>query len=363
MNRSRWTGRDAGVSDVIGFILITAIALVSVTLVLLGGQPTLERLQSGQEVQAIAASMNSLDHEVESLITGAPASTTPTWRVSMGRGSVNLNDTGHVWTVAVDLGSGINLEFGSLDDGDNLVCVKDNGSTSISDPQVRAFLHTASSVSQITGASVASGCGAGEWQLDVVSNIAGNSTEVRFHDGSPSSTPVLHRVYFIDSGAVIWSEGGQEVAYENTAVILRQPNGLVMDQRPSLRPPQETGSSSSPKSSIFVRVIKLNGTLGLSGQTSATVLLDSDGNHIRLANGDVERVQIYPPPRYREAWTRMLDDDTLGYPYTVSQNSLANPATRAFCDKAAATSCDPDGTALDELAISIVETNVRLEVD
>ncbi|MDX1610719.1 MAG: hypothetical protein R3185_00005, partial [Candidatus Thermoplasmatota archaeon] len=104
----------------VGFILITAIALISVTVVLLGGQPTLERLQAGQESEAMIGYMGDLEQEVTGLITGSPASTTPAWRVAMASGSLHLDQEGHIWGFTVDLTTN-SLEWDSLHDGDNQV--------------------------------------------------------------------------------------------------------------------------------------------------------------------------------------------------------------------------------------------------
>lgn len=376
-------GPDVGVSHVVGFILITGISIVSIAVVLLGGGPTLERLQAGQETQSMTQAMVGLSEEIGNLVTGAPASTTPSWRVAFSQGTISLNQTGHVWGYAVDLHSDHRIDWGSLQNGDGTIKAHLASSSDIASPGVSAWSYDGATETQLTSASLTDTSTWSDGQTRTIELTSSPSTfELGSVDGIKvhikDDTTVVAKAFFFDTGAVVWesSTGGQvrEVAYENSGILVRQDDGVILRNTPTLRPPADTGTQSTEKRSLFFRVIGLDGSASTGGQTSVTLLMDSGGNHARYSQADVERIQVYPPPRYDVGWHRLLTDELAGFPYsatcslggsgTAPDCTSAGSAFYAHCDKtsAGADSCGP-GTDLEALSVSLVHTMVTVTED
>ncbi len=332
----------------------------------------------------MTSSMNGFSEEVAGLVTGAPASTTPSWRAAFARGTVSLDRAGHVWGYAVDLDDTARFNWGSLHDGDDEIQVNITAG-SVADPQVDAWTYSGSSITSVS-ASISTPAtpwtdgiatvtlNAGSPGTPGISDDDIDGIEIHLKDGADD---VLAKGFFFDTGALVYENavGGQnqEVVYENTGVLIRHDDGVVLRNTPSLRPPQETGTTADPKRTVFFRVISLDGSASSAGQTSVTLLLDSGGNHARYSKADVERVQIYPAERYMEGWHRLLTDEPAGFPYQAGcslAGSGTPPActdtgsqTYLWCDKDGADSCDVDDGSLDALAVSIVHTIVTVEED
>ncbi len=372
-------GPDVGVSNVVGFVLITGISLLTISVVLLGGAPTLERVQSGQEVQSMTHAMNGLSEEVSTLVTGSPESTTPSWRTAFSRGTVSLNQTGHVWGYAVDNHEDHRIDWGSLHNGDGTIEAYLASPSSVASPSATVSTYDGAKKTELGTAGFADGSSWADGEtrtIDLVKGISDDDIdgiEVTVKDGST----VIAKAFFFDTGAVIYSNAAgsqvQEVAYENSGVMVRQDQGVVLRNTPALRPPQETGTDKDPKRSVFFRVISLDGSASSGGQTSVTLLLDSGGNHARYSQADVERVQIYPAARYVDGWHRLLTDEVAGFPYTADCSlagsgtapdcTSAGSATYLSCDKDGADSCDVDDGDLEALSVSLVHTIVTVEED
>lgn len=347
--------RDQGAESVIGFVLIFGIALAAITVVLLGGTPVLDKVQSEQETDSLARFMNDLDTEISGLISGAPAGATPVWRVSMARGDLHLED-GHVWAYAIDqdddAGAGRSLGYAGFHGGTTTFTIVNEGAA-LADLRATGLLWDGSGSTPVT-VTVPSSLGAGASATVTLSQaMERRSIEVQFYEGASSVIPFA-RVWLVDAGAVVWeiSAGGalKEVTYQNTGVIHRQGDAMAFVNDPRVRPPVER---SSDVDDVFLRIVNLNGNVEVSGRSSTEVLLSSGGNHARFTGSEVNRVQIYPSEQHDAAWVRLLDSDELGYTFTVdSVGSGADEAERA--------TYAPSGGKT--LATGFVETPVQLEV-
>lgn len=322
--------------------------------------------------------MNGLSEEVSALVTGSPESTTPSWRVAFSRGTVSLNQTGHVWGYAVDLDEP-RLDWGSLHNGDGTIeAYLSSSSSGITSPEVSACEYKGASADvNCTTSTPTSPWGSGESRTINLPHGPSHDDVDGIWIHIKNDTTVVAKAFFFDTGAVIYSNAAgsqvQEVAYENTGVLVRQDEGVVLRNTPALRPPQETGTDTDPKRSVFFRVISLDGSASSGGQTSVTLLLDSRGNHARYSQDDVERVQIYPAARYVDGWHRLLTDDVAGFPYedacslagtgTPPACTDAGSAAYLYCDKDGADSCDVDDGTLEALSVSLVQTLVTVGDD
>lgn len=110
---------DGGASPVVGFVLVLGIALTAMTIVFLWGAPTLDSVQSSQTAAAADREFNSLSREVETLLAGAPAATTPIWSPTLTRGAITVTNEPRVWAAGFNAGPTTVFEWGDVSDGDN----------------------------------------------------------------------------------------------------------------------------------------------------------------------------------------------------------------------------------------------------
>ncbi len=362
---------DQAADSVIGFILITSIALAAITIVLMSGGPALDRVQSSQESDAMVRFMGDLDAAVSSLISGAPAGSAPVWQVSMARGSLSLDDDGHLWLITADRrdpgGKEYALQFHSFSDGDQTFTLY-NAGEDLTGLEATATVwdgadDEATSVT-LDGASSTNVAEDTTAVIELGVPLSGETIELLFFEGDPDSVPPIARVWFVDAGAVEWRSATSDsrVLYESSAIVADEDGGTVFHNTPRIRGPSVKGDGSE---SIFVRIVKFDGSATVAGRTTTEVLLSSGGNHARFSHGDVERVTLYPPIDLQAAWigedctnpTGRLADDTLGYSYTV----MCNPGgdehePLAYRDINSLTGASP------QLSVTLVETLITLEV-
>lgn len=358
MKLSRKCKRDDAADTVIGFILITLVALVAITLVLIGGEPALERVQSGQEADSMLRYFGDLETEVSGLITSSPAGATPVWRVAMPRGDLELRGA-HVWAYAVDLevaGNTYRFDYAGFGDGDDRMSIQNpaTGSTSLAaGARIDFYQHQGAVETALGTHSFAGGFPTGSVEaVTLPIALEDNVLELRLFRDATDTTPVA-RVWFIDTGAMVWHlpVGGtnQRVAYENSGVISEQGNAAFVYNEPKLRQPK---ARSATIDDVFFRAINLDGTVSAAGRSATDVLLVSGGTHSRFSSSDVDRVQIYPALHWQTPWTQLLDEDTLGYTYTIATHAFASDGQQVATYEAGAKT----------LATSFVETDIILEV-
>jgi hypothetical protein len=361
--------QDGGASEVIGFVLVTAIVIVASTMVLMWGEPALDRVQSHEEVDSMIRYFSVLESEISGLASGAPEGSTPTWRLAMPRGEMHLDSNPHVWAFVVDLPPPVGVgdhhfSVGAFADGDAAFTLRNLGDTVVT-PSARAFSFAGAIQTSLDDPAIA-----GPWtnggdrdkaitlELGGADQaLAGGSFEVRIYDDLLSDDEPIARIFFIDSGALVWAlpAGGDldRVIFENTGVIAEQDDVPLLHNNPRIPGPRTRDDGDAE--SVFVRVIRLSGSLSLSGRSTGEVLLGGGGNHGRFAAGAIERVSIYPAATFAEAvWKDFLDDDLLGNTYTVTSEAFgAETVWRAYRD------ADDANVAL---SATLVETPVSMEV-
>jgi hypothetical protein len=352
-------GHDRGADTVVGFVLVTGISLLMISVVMLMGAPALEQVQSRQQTDSMIGSFQRLDRGVSTLLSGAPAGTTPAWQVSMADGSMSLDEGGkHLWGYNANIdrnGNTYEVWFGEYADGDDQVKIHNNGTAFGSDEfQLEAYRYEAGEevaqhIFNRTSLSAGSNFTINDpafWDLE------GHSTQFKIFDRGNSNPdrPVAH-AWFIDGGAVEWelSRGGSmtRILDQNTAIVAAIDGGQVMHNTPRLRAPDDSGEGTED---VFVRVVKLEGALATGGRSSTEVLVSSQGNHERVASGNATKVQIYPPTSMSEAWERYLTNEKAGFTYTWEDGFSV------FDGKEAAVWY----TSNDRLSTSLVETTVTL---
>lgn len=351
---------DEGADTVIGFVLVTGISLVMISVVMLMGAPALEQVQSRQQVDSMVSSYQRLDRGVSTLLSGAPAGTTPSWQVSMAAGSLSLNEGGeHVWGVVANRhqeGGDYRFWFGEYADGDGEIVVENDGEDVSQFELTATRWDTDSEEEDETSATTTLNSGNtfrfGDDVTEDLWNLAGNATQFRLRDTSnePGNRTVAH-AWFIDAGAVDWTLSRSDqirLLYQNTAILADIDDGQVLHNMPRLRSPDTDGSEDS----VFVRVVNLNGTIAVGGRSTSDILLSSEGNHGRISTSNATEVQIYPPTSMHDAWERHLKDDDVGLGY-----SWMDDASRPFVGEESAAFFQ---TSEDEMTATLVETTVQM---
>jgi hypothetical protein len=354
--------RDLAADTVIGFVLVTGISILMISVVMLMGAPALEQVQSRQQVDTMVGSYQRLDRGVSTLLSGAPAGTTPSWQVSMADGSLSLDDGGdQIWVFAVNRhqeGGDYEFWFGNYSDGDGKLDVKYSSGPSIPSGQFKmtgvrwdkeedvdsnSETHTGSSFDpgddyEITDAV--------DWEL------AGHVTQVKLEDQSnEDGNETVAEAWFIDAGAVEWELRRSQIIrlyYQNTGILADIDDGQVLHNTPRLRAPDTDGETDS----VFIRIVNLNGTVAVGGRSTSEILLSSEGNHPRVSTSNVTQVQLYPPTSMIEAWERHLTSDITGTAYDWDESDAV------FGPNEGAAFFDASG---DEMSATLVETKVVMD--
>lgn len=356
---------DTAASEVVGYVLITGISILAITAVMLTSGPALEKVQSSQQHDAMLRYFHDLDQGFSMLLSGVPSGSTPVWSVSMSQGSISLDSGGdQIWVYATDKDIADNpgspgssertLWYRGFSDGDPTFTADLDGSSLSNSLAVEAYRWQGATKTELSTSISGS---APEW--DISATLGGkdvylddNTTEWRFYDTSnPSnpSGPPFARAWIIDGGAVEWQRSGadfQRILYQNTAIVALIDDGQVMHNDPRLKEIDTSGSTDH----AFIRLANIDGTVSLGGQTSASVLLSSEGNHPRHASSKIEQVQLYPPTSTTTAWKRLLTDADTGYGYEW----IADP------DSGGGEPAAIHNDGGNHISVTMVETNVHM---
>lgn len=311
---------DQAASEVVGYVLVTGISVLAITVVMLTGGPALEEIRSSQQHDSMLGYFHDLDAGFSMLLSGSPAGSTPVWRVSMSSGSISLDQgQGHVFVYAIDQEDTQEFWYHNFSDADDTFNIEQSQGSLSNTLNVQAWSWEGATKTKIS--ATASSTPAGNWEITLGEAIEGRSIEIAVHDGAPGSTKPIARAWMIDTGAVEWTRGGAEqkrILYQNTGIFtIKSDDQHVLHNHPRIREPENAGTDGMH---LFVRVAKIDGTVSLGGRSTASVLISSDGNHARHSSSDVSRVQLYPPSAAKVAWKRFLTDDALGYTYAWDDN-------------------------------------------
>jgi hypothetical protein len=352
---------DAGADTVIGFVLVTGISILMISVVMLVGAPALEQVQSRQQVDSMVGSYQRLDRSVSTLLSGAPAGTTPSWQVSMADGSLTLDEGGtQIWGFAANRwqeNQEYEFWFGEYDDGDSQVKILNAGPATNGDLRVEITRWENDDDKTTDTETIAGGLGnGGEHDVNALTwDMAGQSTQIKLKDlGNEDGNRTVAHAWFVDAGAVEWSlsRGGEmkRLFYQNTGILADLDEGQVMHNPPRLRAPDDDVAGEE---SVFVRIVNLDGALSVGGRSTTDVLLSSEGNHARLSSGNATQAQIYPPTETLTAWKRHLAtaDDGLGYSWEDGKSVFTSSEAAAYYDAPASS---------DEIAVTLVETTVEM---
>lgn len=370
MGSSKAAGRrDLAADTVVGFVLVTGISLLMMSVVMLMGTPALEQVQSRQQVDSMIGSYQRLDRGVSTLLSGAPAGTAPAWQVSMAEGSLSLDEGGdHLWGFVVNRWQqGETYEFwiGDYADGDDQLVIENNGPHIASDDfQIKATRWEADDDVAVDTTKRTEFPDDATYTLDDSSfdsgtfwDLEGHTTHLKLMDlGNDVGNETVAHVWLIDGGAVEWEQtrGGSmmRLLYQNTGIVADMDEGQVLHNTPRLQPPDEEVAGEEK---VFVRVVNLQGAFSVGGRSTTEVLLSSEGNHPRISTANATQAQLYPPTGMIDAWKRHLTNENAGFNYDWDAPGDRDVFVDAD-DEQAAHYTPGDG----ELAATLVETNVNL---
>lgn len=341
---------DVAASEVIGYVLVTGITVVAITLVLLTSGPALDEIRSNQQHDSMIRYFHDLDQNFDTILSGSPSGSTPVWRVAMGSGSLSVqNGTGHTWVYATDNDPDLETWYADFDDEDNRFTIDIQGSVS-GDVLANASLWEAGKETELDATVVHDN------PYEIILNetstgadvpLAGNTVQVELEE-SGNTDGVFAQVWITDAGSIQWANPGADldrIVYQNTGIIALVDGGQVLHNDPRIKPTRQIEGDNEYD---FVRLATVNGTATIGGRTTASVLLESQGNYERHSTTKAQRVQLYPPTSAAEAWERFLTNENRGYEYNWTSNQAGGTVPVAYHDK------PPRG----ELHVTMVQTHV-----
>src|ERR1051326_3217303 len=97
-----WRGNDAGVSAVMGMILVLAISIVGIAVTLHWGLPAISEMKAQVEGRSGEAQFGELDADIKELAAGAARKTATRWEPSLASGSISIEPSGERWVVMLN---------------------------------------------------------------------------------------------------------------------------------------------------------------------------------------------------------------------------------------------------------------------
>lgn len=316
--RARLRARDAGVSPVVGMVLVLAISVLGITGVLMWGLPAINEMKASVEHQSVVTEFHALVADIQELAKATASKTAKLWRFSQSQGDFSLQPRTERMVVLHD-GVSTKREYSTytitvfgLDDTDNKFAVVNNelqptggavaglkvnlkgdfidGSATI---PLKWATTTAGSAcpsppTTITTADLPwkSGANPGVVYFCLYETVNGVDTPIVLRDrllqvqltNNALPTETVAWVWVADVGRVQWklaTATASREAYVSNGVVLQGSNGgLVIDGDPTITPPAKSGGSFR----FFARLITVNGTASLGGQARIDVLLNLYGS-------------------------------------------------------------------------------------
>lgn len=328
---------DAGVSPVIGMVLILAISVLGIVAVTNWGLPAITAMQDNVAQRAVLNEFSTLDAGMQKLIAGTTGQTSFKWQPGLGQGAINVGPAGHRWLVASDVQTGFRAHWDDVEDANNVMTFRVTAGWGPATPKMHVWrwLGGAATELQFTGgpatctpASIVNGAntlylrtnqttGCTDVPLD---NIV-LSVSLRNEPGG--AVTVYHEAFLADVGAMHWNSLGQEGrhVFHSNGAIFSGPHGAFSSESPiSISPPRNfTNSTGVQSTAVFARLIKVNGTASFSavqGAQRTAVFLDFVGTYTLAKLDDVETVSIYVFGPLRDVTYAELLDATQGYTFT-----------------------------------------------
>ena len=333
--RARPQGREAGVSPVIGMILILAISVLGIIAVTNWGLPAIEQMQTNVEQSNVLNQFRDLDATMEHLISGSAGQTTFKWQPSIGIGAVDVNQTANRWLAAVDIPADLNVTWGQVNDTNSNFSLRANNS--ISSFSVKAWRWDNGVPSELkVFTSSCSGTPSTTFSANtnyvfyLCSNattpVAVNINNAVLSFAVSSGSTVVHRAFLVDVGQVHWSSvmgaaGPRHVYATNGGLLSGQAGGLTVESPLAISPPRDfLNSNSVPSTSLFVRFVKVNGTASFSatrgGVEHFSLYLNLVGTYTMATADNITEASVYVWGDLKSGTYQAMLQQTAGYKFT-----------------------------------------------
>lgn len=334
---SRGRRGDDGVSPVIGMVLILAISVLGIVAVTNWGLPAIVAMQQNVQVRAVLNEFTALDASMQKLIAGTTGQTTFKWQPAIGDGAIDVDPTGSRWLVAADATATINFTWDDASDTNNAFKLASNNSAQSVAIQAWKWSQGVATELRVVGSSGSCTSFVGTvpttpTEFFLKTNATSGCTAVgidnavvsfRIKDSGAAAT-VFHEAFLADVGHVHWNSivgvaGPQHVYHSNGAVYSGAPDSFVVESNLAVAPPRDFKNSTGVDStSIFVRLVKVNGTASFSGSEAGqrpAVFLDFVGTYTLGSIDTVKAVNIYVWGPLQNSTYDALTRASLGYEF------------------------------------------------
>ncbi|MCA1814109.1 MAG: hypothetical protein LC624_09190 [Halobacteriales archaeon] len=322
----RGTGRgEEAVSPVIGTILVLAISVLGIVSVSNWGLPAIQEMQAIVEVRSVLDQFRTLDATLQQLLSGSAGQTTFKWQPTLNHGSIDVNQSANRWLVAADALGGAGhaqVKWSGLSDNNEQFKVELKNGTGGHTYRLHAYQWIGGAKQELqVQAGGGSACTAsyvgyappavlttlylhlnGTGATCTIQNIDNKVLTFQINDETAgSAVQVVHVAELADVGHVHWrgdlGQGVRHVYDVNGAILTGNANGLVTQSTLSVPPPRDfTNSSGVQATSMFARLLKVNGTASFSavqGAEQYSIYLNLAGSYTMNALDSVNQTYVY----------------------------------------------------------------------
>ena len=335
---------DAGVSPVVGMILVLAISIVGTASILYWGLPAIDEMKANVEFRSVEGQFTELDATLKELVAGTTEKTAKRWQPSLNRGEMGVRNGTQGWLFALETynaSADHDLGWSGFADGDHSFTVHNLGGTSLLWVKVECFTvagtssltalnvsRSATSAAQMTGADLPtwSTVSTQTFYLYVKDAglvpvpITGSTFKCRVYTGAG----LVAESWYANTGSIDYDlhagVGRKSLVENNGAILSGDGESFAITNSPSLPPPATT--AGVPR--YFQRSVVLFGNASFAGEDRFDLLVSLYSTSV-LASYDcaskartdcVESSKVYVYGSLQETWYRYLTNEGQGYAYT-----------------------------------------------
>jgi hypothetical protein len=343
--------QEDAVSPVIGTVLVLAISVLGIVAVSNWGLPAIQEMQANVEVRSVLDQFRTLDATLQQLLSGSAGQTTFKWQPTLSTGELDVSQDQDRWLVAADALTGAghpDAKWTWLSDTDDTsfkVVVHNwtgyglasgnfrlhayqwiggaktelqvsNSNSNTCQANYLGWASVPSSLTQLWlhANGTGSNCGTVSMKNQVLTFLVTS-------EPAGQAVQVVHVAEMADVGHVHWQgDLGQSVRHvydSNGALLTGNANGLLAQSTLSVPPPRDfTNSAGSQATSMFARLLKLNGTASFSavrGAEQYALYLNLAGSYTMNSLDSVATTYIYVWGQTQSPVYAALNDTVSGY--------------------------------------------------
>ncbi|HVL47562.1 MAG TPA: hypothetical protein VM889_03305 [Candidatus Thermoplasmatota archaeon] len=322
---------DAGVSPVVGMILVLAISVVGIAAVLYWGGPAVDEMKANVEFKAVQTQFQELDSDFRELVAGTAGKTAKRFQPSFSRGQFIVEKDTERWAIGVDYRSRVgtpsvyNFTLGDHGDGDNDFSlahqgVGDFGNTVV----VRAYVldnaaeiltnvsTSSSSYAQMTSTTWTAGTVKNFWitKRNVAQSVANQPmTGKAFRIEVWNGADLAAQWWVYDAGRVHFNLDAGQVSrdyYASNGALVQCSDGFCrVDNVPGIPPGKFSGTTYR----TFARMLSVNGTASFGGESRFDLILDLYSTVTLLSGPDVRALKMNIKGVLSKAWDNYFEEN------------------------------------------------------